>query len=88
MSCDYLLVSNYVYFNQQQQQHPFNGPLSGPTRMSWYQKGKTNLDLLSQETVNGSGISWVICESADTMRSMPAPHHFVFTGLIPLLLPN
>jgi len=24
--------------------HPFNGPLSGTTQMSWYQKGKTNLD--------------------------------------------
>jgi len=22
--------------------HPFNGPLSGTTRISWYQKGKTN----------------------------------------------
>ena len=25
-------------------QHPFNGPLSGTTRVSRYQKGKTNLD--------------------------------------------
>ena len=24
--------------------HPFNGPLSGTTRVSWYQKGKTILD--------------------------------------------
>ena len=24
--------------------HPFNGPLSGTTRVSRYQKGKTNLD--------------------------------------------
>jgi len=24
--------------------HPFNGSLSGTTRVSWYQKGKTNLD--------------------------------------------
>ena len=24
--------------------HLFNGPLSGTTRVSWYQKGKTNLD--------------------------------------------
>jgi len=24
--------------------HPFNGPLSGTTRVSWYQKGKTNID--------------------------------------------
>jgi len=25
--------------------------------MSWYQKGKTNLELLEQEIVSGSGIS-------------------------------
>jgi len=24
--------------------HPFNGPLSGTTWVSWYQKGKTSLD--------------------------------------------
>jgi len=24
--------------------HPFNGPLSGTTRLSWYQKGETYLD--------------------------------------------
>jgi len=28
------------------------------------QEGKTNLDLLQQEIVSGSGISWVICKSA------------------------
>ena len=37
---------------------PFNGPLSRTTRVSQYQKGKTNLVLLKQETVSGSGISW------------------------------
>ena len=36
--------------------HPFNGPLSGTTRVSQYQKGK--------EAVSGSGISWVVCKSA------------------------
>ena len=24
--------------------HPFNGSFSGTTRVSWYKKGKTNLD--------------------------------------------
>ena len=24
--------------------HPFNGPLTGTTQVSWYQKGNTNLD--------------------------------------------
>jgi len=26
--------------------HTFNGPLSGTTQVSWYQKGKTNLDFI------------------------------------------
>ena len=60
--------------------HPFNGPFSGTTRVSRYQKGKTNLDLLKQETVSGSGISWAICKSAPSSRQIttPAPHHLVF----------
>jgi len=32
--------------------------LSGITWVSQYQKGKTNLVLLKQETVSSSGISW------------------------------
>jgi len=60
--------------------HPFNGPFSGTTRVSRYQKGKTIWILLKQETVNGSGISWAICKSAPCCRqiTMPAPHHSVF----------
>jgi len=46
---------------------PFNGPFSGTTRVSRYQKGKPIWILLKQETVSGSGISWAICKSA------PAP---------------
>ena len=59
---------------------PFNHPLSGITQVSRYQKGKTNLGLLKQETVSGSGISWAICKSAPRSRqiTMPAPHHSVF----------
>ena len=43
--------------------------------MSQYQKGKTNLDLLKQETMSGSGISWVICNAyslRSPARSSPA----------------
>jgi len=59
---------------------PFNGLFSGTTQVSRYQKGKTNLDLLKQERVSGSGISWVICKSAPCSRqtTTPAPHHSVF----------
>jgi len=47
--------------------------LSGTTRVSKYQKGKnqegkTNLDLLVQEIVSGSGICWAICKSASHPR--------------------
>jgi len=43
--------------------------MSGSTWVSRYQKGKTkkvktNLDLLEQEIVSGSGICWAICKSA------------------------
>ena len=58
--------------------HPFNGPLSGTTQVSRYQKGKTNLDFfLKQETVSGSSISWAICKCASHSRqiTMPTSHH-------------
>ena len=60
--------------------HLFNGTLSGTSRVSWYQKGKTNLDLLEQKTVRGSGNSWVVWKSAPRswQITMPAPHHLVF----------
>jgi len=53
--------------------------LSGTTWESQYQKGKTNLDLLEQEIMSGSGISWAICKSAPrpTQITMPASHYSV-----------
>jgi len=52
--------------------------LSGTTRVSRYQRGKTskvktNLDLLEQEIVSGSGICWAICKSAPHPRQ-PRQH--------------
>jgi len=43
-------------------------------------KAKPISILLKQETVSGSGISWVICKSAPRCRqiTIPAPHHSVF----------
>jgi len=68
--------------------------MSGTTRVSRYQKGKirkvkTNLDLLEQEIVSGSGICWAICKSAPHPRQ-PRQHpttHF-FTGRMAFLPPN
>ena len=61
--------------------HTFNGPFSGTTQVSRYQKGKKTIRmLLKQETVSGSGISWAVCKSAPRSReiTMLAPHHSVF----------
>ena len=46
--------TDYYYY------HHFMAPwtVSGTTRVSRYQKGKTSLDLLEQEIMSGSGISW------------------------------
>jgi len=74
----FLDADSGTYVIKQQQQHPFNGPFSRTTRVSL--KGKTNLVLLEQDVVSGSGISWAICKSAPRPRqiTMPAPHHSVF----------
>ena len=65
--------------------HLFNGPFSGTTQVSRYQKKvKPIWILLKQETVSGSGISWAICKSAPRSRQIttPAPHpHSVFYRL-------
>ena len=73
------------------QTRPFNDPFPGTTRVSWYQKGKNNLDF-TEEAVSGSGISWAICKSAPCSRqtTMPAPPplNFLQAGCPSFLLPN
>jgi len=68
--------------------------MSGYTRVSRYQKGKTKkvktkLDLLEQEIVSGSGICWAICKSAPHSRQ-PRQHPTTqfFTDRMPFLPPN
>jgi len=46
--------------------------------MSHYRTGKTNQDLLKQETVSGSGISWAICKSAPQTDNYANIHHSGF----------
>jgi len=57
---------------------PFYGPLGFCPGLPWW--AGTNLDLLEEEIVSGSGISWAICKSAPWPRyiTMPASHHSVF----------
>jgi len=53
--------------------------LSGTAQVSRDQKGKTNLDLLEQDMVSGSGISRDICKSAPHSNSTP-PLSFLQAG--------
>ena len=63
--------------------HPFNGPLSGTTRVSRYQKGKTNLDFTE---ARDSERQWnplcymQVCTllRTDNHDSTPPVHHSVF----------
>ena len=60
--------------------HQFNGPLSGTTRVSQYQKGKTNLDFTE---ARDSEWQWLqlghmqVCTLLQT-DTTPAPHRSVF----------
>ena len=63
----------------------------GLPRWAGTRKVKPIWILLKQETVSGSGISWVVCMSALRSRqiTMPGPHHSsFFTGRMPFLPPN
>jgi len=72
--------------------HPFNGPFSGTTWVSRYQKGKTNLDFT--EEARDSEWQWhqlghmQVCNSLQTDNHASTPPLSFFTGLIPFLLPN
>jgi len=71
--------------------HPFNGPFSGTTQVSRYQRGKANLDFTE---ARDSEWQWhplghmQVCTSLQTDNHAPAPHHSVFTGRMPFLPPN
>ena len=58
--------------------------ISGTTPVSRYQKSKTrqvktNLDLLEQEIVSGSGTCWAICKfCTSSQTTTPTSHHSVF----------
>jgi len=52
--------------------HPFNGPFSGTTRVSWYQKGKTNLDFT--EAID-SEWQWHQLDHMQVCTSLQADNH-------------
>jgi len=60
--------------------HLFNGPFSGITQVSRYQKGKTYLDLTGASDSEWQWHPRAICKSASRSRqiTMPTPHYSVF----------
>jgi len=71
--------------------HPFNGPFSGTTRVSRYQKGKTKLDFT--EARDGEW-QWhqlghmQVCTLLQTDNHTSTPPLSFFTGRMPFLPPN
>ena len=69
----------------------FNSPLSGTTRVSRYQKGKTNLDYTE---ARDSECQWhqlghmQVCISLQTVNHASTPSLKFFTGWMPFLPPN
>ena len=71
--------------------HTFNGPLSGTTRVSRYQKGRTNLDFTE---ARDSEWQWhqlghmQVCNSFQTDNHASTPPLSFFTDRMPFLPPN
>jgi len=71
--------------------HPFNGLFYRTTWVSGNKKINHSGFYWSERWWGSSGISWTICKSfaAHTRQiTTPVPHHSVFTGRMPFLLPN
>jgi len=65
--------------------HLFNGPLSRTTRVSQYQKGKTNLDFAE---ATDSDWQWHQLGNMQVCTSLQHPTTQFFTGRMPFLPPN
>ena len=70
---------------------PFNGPFSGTTQVSRYQKGKTNLDFTE---ARDSECQWhqlghmQVCILLQTRQPHQHPTTLFFTGRMPFLPPT
>jgi len=60
--------------------HPFNGPFSGTTQVSRYQRGKTSLDFTeaSDSEWQWHQLGRMQVSPRSRQITMPAPHHSVF----------
>ena len=82
---------NMIYVRLNTHAHPFDCLFSGTTRMSRYQKGKTNLDFTE---ARDSEWQWhqlghmQLCTLLHTDNHTSTPPLKFFTGQIPFLTPN
>ena len=83
-----LLLSSHTHTD------PFNGPLSGTTQVSWYQKGTINLDFTEagdsewQRHQLGRITHMQVCTSLQRDNHASTPPLSFFTGRMPFLPPN
>ena len=86
-----LAANSSTSSSQHTHTHPFNGPFSGTTQVSRYQKGKTNLDFTE---ARDSEWQWhqlghmQVCISLQRDNHTSTPPLKFFTGRMPFLLPN
>jgi len=84
-------VSGFFNGSTRTHTHPFNGPFSGTTLVSRYQKGKTNLDFTE---ARDSEWQWhqldnmQVCTLLQTDNHASTPPLSFFTGRMPFLPPN
>ena len=81
----------FVFATPMKYTHRFNGPFSGTTRLSWYQKGKTNLDFT--EVRESECRQWQQLGHIQVCTLLQADNHQhptsqFFTGRMPFLPPN
>ena len=90
-TCDHNCCATKNVYNKKTHTHPFNGPFCGTTRVSQYQKGKTNLDFTG---ARDSEWQWhqlghmQVCTSLQTDNHATTSLLTFFTGQMPFLPPN
>ena len=83
--------SSYLIGSLNTHTHPFNGLFSSTTRVSHYQKGKTNLgftEARDSEWQRHQLGRMHVCTSLQTDNHTSVPLLSFFTGGMPFLLPN
>jgi len=89
-----IIIENHTHSTQigvhNTHTHPFNGPLSKTTWVSWYQKGKTNLDFTEARDTEWQWhqLGYASLHLAPDRQPRQHPTTQFFTGRMPFLPPN